>query len=335
VTEIAAHLRRHWLVACTLRELRLSPLAVTVMGTPLVIYRSGDSIVAAEDRCPHRNAPLSAGTVQDDCIRCPYHGWQFNGVGQCVAAPGISKTKLPNVALRRWQVQIADGLVWVASPDTPSDRRPYQRTLDSAYGGFTLAADLVAELADAIENLLDGTHTPFVHSGLVRGDTNQQCFTAIVHRFDRCVEAEYRGEPGQNGLISRLFEPPREVSFGRYVPPFSAELEYRSAKRIELFVVSHFTPTTPGRVKVFASCYLPPSRLPNAIRFAIARPFFKRVLNQDRRILRLQQENITRFGAPAYMHWSADLLRPWIDAWLAQEVFPPQPLGPHQVQFEL
>ena len=313
----------------------MKPLAVTVMGTPLVIYRSGNSIVAAEDRCPHRNAPLSAGSVHDGCIRCPYHGWEFNGVGQCAAAPGISKTELPNVALRRWQVQVVDELIWVAAPETPMTRRPYQRTLDAAYSGFTLSADLVAELADAIENLLDGTHTPFVHSGLVRGNAKQQHFTATVRRFDHCIEAEYRGETGQNGLISRLFEPQREVSFGRYVPPFSAELEYRSTKRTELFVVSHFTPTSPGRVRVFASCYLPASRLPNAIRFAVLRPFFKRVLHQDRHVLKLQQENIATFGAPAYVHWSADLMRRWIDAWLAHETFPPQPLGPHEVRFEL
>lgn len=318
-----------------LGEIRKRPLSVTIMGTPLVIYRSSESIVVAEDRCPHRNVPLSSGTMQEGCLRCPYHGWQFDANGQCVFAPGIRGNETPKVALRRWQVRVADGLVWVASPETPQERRPYQRTLDASYAGFTLAADLIAQVDDAIENLLDGTHTPFVHAGLVRGNEHQQQFTATVRRFEHWVEAEYRGEPGQNGLISRLFEPQRDVSFGRYLPPFSAELEYRSTKRIELFVVSHFTPVSLGHVKVFATCYLPPSRLPDTVRFAVIRPFFKRVLNQDRGILRLQQENIERFGSRAYTRWSADLLRPWIDAWLTQEAFPEQPHGPQQVHFEL
>ncbi len=335
MTEFDAHLRGYWFVACKLASLRNRPLAVTILGTPLVIYRSGEKVVAAEDRCPHRNAPLSAGSVHDGCLRCPYHGWTFDSEVRCVSAPGMSANSTPQVSLRRWQVSVSDGLVWVAPRDAPKDRMPYQRTLDRSYQGFTLSADLVADLGDAIENLLDGTHTPFVHAGLVRGNANQQIFTATVRRHEHLIEAEYRGEPGQDGWISRLFEPQREVSFGRYVPPFSAELEYRSTKRVELFVVSHFTPIDRGHTRVFATCYLPPSRIPNAVRFAVVRPFFQRVLHQDRHILRLQQENIRKFKTRSYTHWTADLLRPWIDAWLAQGAFPPQSQGPQEVEFEL
>jgi phenylpropionate dioxygenase-like ring-hydroxylating dioxygenase large terminal subunit len=198
-----------------------------------------------------------------------------------------------------------------------------------------MSDDLEADLADALENLLDGTHTPFVHAGLLRSSGSGQAFTATVRRRDEFVEAEYRGEPGQSGLISRWFEPQREVSFGRFVPPCTAELEYRSRRRLELLVVARFTPSTTGRLRVFVTCYLPGDLLPAAVRFAVVRPFFGQVLKQDRKILRLQQQNIARFGQRAYTGWTADLLRPWIDAWLRDGRFPDQRDGPQDVRFVL
>ena len=59
-------------------------------GVPVVAWedRAGCSRVAL-DRCPHRRAPLSAGTVEDGVLRCPYHGWAFDGSGTCVEIPAL------------------------------------------------------------------------------------------------------------------------------------------------------------------------------------------------------------------------------------------------------
>ena len=53
-------------------------------------FRAGD-VVAAPDRCPHREAPLSAGFVEDGCLVCPYHGWKFGDDGRCVKVPSSSE----------------------------------------------------------------------------------------------------------------------------------------------------------------------------------------------------------------------------------------------------
>jgi phenylpropionate dioxygenase-like ring-hydroxylating dioxygenase large terminal subunit len=330
-------LHRHWLVGCEARRLRKRPLGVDVLGVPLVLYRSGPEIIAAEDRCPHRNAPLSHGRIERGRLRCPYHGWCFDGEGRCVEAPGAAGAGVPQVGLRRYRARELDGWIWVAPWSVPAEQPLYRPVAahDPAYRGFLLSAELEADLPDALENLLDGTHTPFVHSGLVRTAAAPQSFRATVRRTERYVEAEYRGERRQHGIISHWFEPPREVSFGRYVPPMTAELEYRSARRTELLVTAHFTPTTPGRLRVFVKCYLPAGKLPAAVRFAVVRPFFLRVLEQDRRILRLQQANVSRFGGRSYTQATTDLLRPWIDAWLADGRFPEQPDGPREVDFYL
>jgi len=65
------------------------PVAAMLLEEPLVFYRqSNGRLVALEDRCPHRFAPLSMGQVEGDDLRCLYHGVKFSGTGQCVELPG-------------------------------------------------------------------------------------------------------------------------------------------------------------------------------------------------------------------------------------------------------
>lgn len=42
----------------------------------VAIFRTADDhIHALEDKCPHRNGPLSQGIVHDGCVTCPLHNW--------------------------------------------------------------------------------------------------------------------------------------------------------------------------------------------------------------------------------------------------------------------
>jgi nitrite reductase/ring-hydroxylating ferredoxin subunit len=61
---------------------------IRIMGEDFTLYR-GDSGKphVVEFRCPHRQSTLSAGWVEDDCIRCRFHGWKFDASGQCVEQP--------------------------------------------------------------------------------------------------------------------------------------------------------------------------------------------------------------------------------------------------------
>ena len=38
-------------------------------------------------RCAHRGVPLTVGWVEGECIRCRFHGWKYDGTGQCVEQP--------------------------------------------------------------------------------------------------------------------------------------------------------------------------------------------------------------------------------------------------------
>lgn len=42
----------------------------------IAVFRTADDrIFALEDKCPHKNGPLSQGIVHDDCVTCPLHNW--------------------------------------------------------------------------------------------------------------------------------------------------------------------------------------------------------------------------------------------------------------------
>ncbi|KAJ6840381.1 protein TIC 55, chloroplastic [Iris pallida] len=67
-----------------------APLGLTVFHKQIVLYRDGQGIMRCyEDRCPHRLAKLSEGQITDGRLECLYHGWQFQGDGQCVNIPQV------------------------------------------------------------------------------------------------------------------------------------------------------------------------------------------------------------------------------------------------------
>ena len=64
-------------------------LARTIAGEDLVLYRKTDGgVVAFEDCCCHRHAPLSEGRIVGDDLRCMYHGLKFAPDGKCNEIPG-------------------------------------------------------------------------------------------------------------------------------------------------------------------------------------------------------------------------------------------------------
>ena len=63
-------------------------LAVTLAGQPYVLFRDDEGELGLIGRhCPHRGADLCYGRLEDNGLRCPFHGWHFDLSGQCVEQP--------------------------------------------------------------------------------------------------------------------------------------------------------------------------------------------------------------------------------------------------------
>jgi len=61
---------------------------IRIMSEDYALYRGQSGRAQVVDyRCPHRGAPIHLGWVEDDGVRCAYHGWKFDSCGQCVEQP--------------------------------------------------------------------------------------------------------------------------------------------------------------------------------------------------------------------------------------------------------
>ena len=91
----------------------------TVLGEPILVYRTeAGALVALEDRCCHRHAPLSAGRREGDCVRCGYHGLKFDAAGRCVEVPGLDSVP-PKARVKTYPVVLQNKwvFVWMGAPE--------------------------------------------------------------------------------------------------------------------------------------------------------------------------------------------------------------------------
>lgn len=172
MTDVEAPRRNYplncWWVAAFANEVTREPLARWLLDTPVVLYRTeaGDA-VALEDRCPHRQAPLSIGKLQGDAIECGYHGFQFGTDGRCVRVPTMSSP--PPVKVETYPVREVGPLVWIYLGDKDRiDAVPPPPVMDwMTDPGFAIrkgAMQIAANYLLLKENVLDLSHLGYVHA---------------------------------------------------------------------------------------------------------------------------------------------------------------------------
>ena len=108
---------RGWVQIATLADLnRPRPLIpVTLAGRRLVLFRDDEGQLGLIGRhCPHRGADLCYGRLEDNGLRCPFHGWHFNRTGQCVEQPAEPEGSRMHEQIRIPMVPVreVDGAIW-------------------------------------------------------------------------------------------------------------------------------------------------------------------------------------------------------------------------------
>jgi 5,5'-dehydrodivanillate O-demethylase len=161
-------LRRFWqpvAPASNVRKGEAKPLKI--MGEQLTLYRgeSGRAFLVA-GVCAHRRTQLHTGWVQGDEIRCIYHGWRFNGAGQCTQAPAESDEFAARVRISGYPVREYAGLLfaYMGEGEVPEFDLPRKDVLEQD------SALIVARIEtwpcnwfQLVENSLDAVHVSFVH----------------------------------------------------------------------------------------------------------------------------------------------------------------------------
>lgn len=160
-------LRNQWYQAGWAHEIVQAPLARRIAGEPVVFWRTkAGRVVAFEDRCPHRLAPLSLGKVVGDSLQCGYHGVTFDANGACVRIPG--QDDLPTGACVR-SYRVVDKWnciwLWLGQPERADETLipDFHWMTEPGWAPITGRLHWQANYQLLVDNLLDLSHEAFLH----------------------------------------------------------------------------------------------------------------------------------------------------------------------------
>ncbi|WCT73087.1 aromatic ring-hydroxylating dioxygenase subunit alpha [Sphingomonas naphthae] len=180
---------------------------VTLLGRDLVAWRdSGGTVHVWEDLCIHRGARLSKGFIRNDRVICPYHGWNYEGSGQCVlipAAPGEPPMKKAKALTHHAQEKY--NFVWACIGTPARDIPAFPEWDDASFIKVSCGPYRFKSGYRALENFVDPSHFPFVHAGV----------NGLMDNPDPILP--YEVTEGEEGLVSsevQVTQPygdPREV----------------------------------------------------------------------------------------------------------------------------
>ncbi|MBO9714562.1 aromatic ring-hydroxylating dioxygenase subunit alpha [Sphingomonas sp.] len=260
-----------WYVAAWDSEVDRAPLARTICGVPMMLYRKLDrSVVAMRDACPHRMLPLSMGLREGDSIRCKYHGLKLGPDGVAEEMPLKAEAVNRRICAETFAVAERHRFVWVwvgdkasADPALIPDLWPCSAegwTFDGGY--YHVAADYRL----MIDNLMDLTHETHVHAGSIGQpelmeapiEARVEGDRAYVARWMPGIDAPpfWRGALKQDGPVDRWqvceFVPPSAVMIDVGVAPVGAgaTLE-RHDQGVRGMVIDCMTPETETSMHYF------------------------------------------------------------------------------------
>ena len=161
------YVRNAWYVAGWSTDFGQDLRRVTMLEEHLVMYRTASGVVALEDRCPHRQLPLSKGKRIGDDIQCGYHGMTFNCEGKCVRIPGQDNLP-PSAYVETFPVVERHGVVWVWMGDSAlADPGKIFDLPELGQDGWHLHhgdhLEIGCHYLNVAENLVDPAHVSFVH----------------------------------------------------------------------------------------------------------------------------------------------------------------------------
>ena len=168
-------LRRYWHPVAAAAELTdEKPIrAVKILGEELAVYRDrAGRYGLVGEHCPHRLASLAYGRVDEEGIRCPYHGWKFDGAGKCLEQPaepseGRFKDRIKHVA---YPVEYLGGLIYAYLGPAPAPLLPRWDVLVWEHGRRWIVKESIIDCnwLQPMENSVDPSHLYWLH-----GDTER------------------------------------------------------------------------------------------------------------------------------------------------------------------
>jgi phenylpropionate dioxygenase-like ring-hydroxylating dioxygenase large terminal subunit len=183
-------LRRYWQPIALASECTTLPKLIRRFGEDLILFRnkSGEPGLLYP-RCAHRGTSLLYGRVEDDGIRCCYHGWKFSNQGVCLEQPCEPGGGRHRKQIRQPWYPVVEECGAIFAYLGPPEKQPLF-PLFSCFDGLRDDEEIVAEWFSSrgevspfpldhnwfqvYENASDHFHVPILHS-LISGNHFLDC----------------------------------------------------------------------------------------------------------------------------------------------------------------
>jgi len=163
-------LRRYWQPVAAAAELSAEKpiMRMRLLGENLVLYRTPTGAYGlVQEQCPHRKASLAFGRIDAEGIRCPYHGWKFNGAGRCLEQPAepAQSTYKDEVTIDAYPVQKLGGMLFAYLGPLPAPALPRWDVLAWENGRRWVVKQTMIDCnwLQAMENSVDPAHLYWLH----------------------------------------------------------------------------------------------------------------------------------------------------------------------------
>ena len=171
-TPMGEYLRRYWHPVAGASEFDDKAVRpIRLFGEDLVLFKSLSGQYGLIQRsCPHRNADLAFGFVEQDGLRCAYHGWEFGASGQCLHQPfeeivDADARLRKKTTVKAYEVREKAGMLWAYMGPAPAPELP-DWELFNFKNGFAQAvfAELPCNWFQCQENSIDPIHFEWTHN---------------------------------------------------------------------------------------------------------------------------------------------------------------------------
>lgn len=164
-------IQNQWYAILPSKEVKSGKIvAAKRLNLDLALFRNENGEVACVvDQCTHRGAALSKGKIAGDCIKCPFHGLEFDKVGACTFIPANGRASTADISrynVKHYKVREAHGIIYLWYGDTENatqDLPFFEDHIDDSFVFSEIEDHWNSHYSRCIENQLDVVHVPIVH----------------------------------------------------------------------------------------------------------------------------------------------------------------------------
>jgi phenylpropionate dioxygenase-like ring-hydroxylating dioxygenase large terminal subunit len=312
-------MKNFWYAAVLSGELKDKPMTCKILDEPVVLFRDAEGKAnALTDRCPHRNVMLSKGKVVGGNLQCSYHGWEFNGKGNCVFIPSLCQDeKIPDTAVTpHYPVIEQDDMVWVWS----GDRLPLENEIpfkiphynESGWEHTWVQTTIKNSVDNVIENFIDCSHTGYIHGGLFRTPASHMARTNVKRISSGIVIDIDEETNNRDSFFAKVLlgKDAKITHQDQFILPSIVKVDYGIGKNKNIIGYQICIPSEDFITKVYVCVTWKMGWLTGLIK-PIVTFMGNRVLGQDIWILENQAAVIRKYGEH-FVSTPADTANNWI-----------------------